>query len=152
MKKLRILIATVVIAGISAVSCSSDDDGGAVSGSIERKWNPTKTTVKVGSDTFTQNYADNEVGCSKDYIEFAAANVLNRVVYNRNVDTNECESVNGTPATWARDENTLTITGGQYEGTYEIVKLNGSELRIEDESTAAGVTTTTTVYFNKAAN
>jgi hypothetical protein len=149
MKKIKILLAAIIVTGLS-VACSSDDDGSAIKGDVNGKWNPSKTTVKVGTETFTQNYTLNEEGCSKDYIEFDTANVLNFAVYNRNPDTNACEEVAGTPSTWARDENTLTIVGGQYDGTYEITKLNNSELRIQDESTSAGVTTTTTVYFTSA--
>jgi len=150
MKTIKLFLTLAVVAGLS--SCSKDDDSSSTNGNIAARWNPVKTLVEVGSSDIEQNYEDNEQGCPKDYIEFASANVLNRAVYNRNVNTNDCEAVNGTPANWAKDENILTINGGQYNGSYEITRLTGSELRIASENMSGGITTTTTIFFTKASN
>jgi len=61
-------------------------------------------------------------------------------------------SSNTNAGTWTKSDDVLTIVnGGNLSGRYDIKKLTSTELNIESETTAAGVTTTTTVYFTKAA-
>lgn len=155
MKKIKVIIAAVLFAGISAVSCSSDDDGPAVRGEVNGTWNPIKTTVKVGNDTATFEYTSNETGCSKDYIEFAPNAVLNSGIYYRN-GADVCTPETNSPGTYGRSDNTLVLDGLvgtlDYDGTYEIIKLNGSELQIRNSNSSGGATTITTVFFRKAAN
>lgn len=151
MKKIKILLAAIVVTSLTAVSCSSDDGGSAVSGEVNGKWNPIKTVVKIGTNDFTEEYGENEPGCDKDYIEFASANVLNNVIYFKNA-SNVCTPDAATPGTWTRNDDMLTITGGEYSGTYEIVRLNNSDLRVRTTSNTGSITTTATVYFKKAAN
>ncbi len=150
MKKIKLIAAVVLFAGSILSSCSSDD-GSVSEGNIMRRWNPTKTVVKVGtSDSFTQTYNSNEPGCDKDYLEFADNNVLNFVIYFKNADQ-LCTPDSAAPATWTKANNTVTISGGSnYDGTYTITKLTNSELRLQNTSTIAGSSTVTTIYFNKA--
>jgi hypothetical protein len=156
MKKLKFFFAAILVTGMM-VSCSDDDDP-AVSGSVEGRWNPVKTTVKVGSDTVTEPYDGHDPDCQKDYIEFADNAVLNIVAYNYSDISNTCVAENAPAASWGRSDNTITITGTpdggnfDFDGTYTITKLNGSELRIQNVSTSGGTTITTTVFFSKAQN
>ncbi len=148
MKKLFLM----VLASAAIISCSSDDDGPSNNGNIQARWNPIKTTVKVGSsNTITQNYEGNEPGCSKDYIEFAGGGVLNRVAYFRDGDDVCQASPASTVANWSKTDDMVTITGdANYAGTYEITRLTNSELRLEETDNTGGIATVTTIYFEKA--
>ena len=149
MKKIKVLLTAIVITALSA-ACSSDDGGSAISGDVNGKWNPVKSVIKVGTSTFTEPYEENEPGCDKDYVEFANAGVLNNVIYFKNA-SNVCTPDSADATSWSRTDNTLTITGGEYDGTYEITKLNNSQLQIKGTSSTGGVTSTITVYLTKAA-
>lgn len=151
MKNIKILLATAIIAAFTLTSCNKDEDNGPVTnGSITAKWNPTKTVVSANGGNITQNYTDNEAGCTKDYIEFTAANALNNVVFFKNAD-NVCTASTATPATYSKSANTLTVVGGEYEGTYTISTLSGSELIVKSVETVSGNQITTNIYFTKAA-
>jgi len=158
MKKIKVLLLAFVSTGIALTSCSKDDDteniipGPVTSGEIMAKWNPVKTVIKVGSGADTEfPYELNEPTCNKDYVEFAASSVVNRVVFVLN-GNNECEaSAATTPTTWTRTNNNLVITGDvNYAGNYTITTLSGTELIIKKDQITSGITTTTTIYFTKA--
>ena len=142
----------MMVASAAVVSCSSDDDGPSNNGTIEARWNPVKTTVKVGSSsTITQNYEGNEPGCDKDYIEFVDGGVLNRVSSFRDADEICQTSSASTVANWSKTDDMVTITGDtSYAGTYEVTRLTNSELRLEEIDNTGGITTVTTIYFSKA--
>ncbi|MDI1256100.1 MAG: lipocalin family protein [Flavobacterium sp.] len=150
MKKIKLVLAAVIFAGLALTSCSSSDDGGGTSASIVGKWTPTKTIIKINGQTaFDEAYADNEAGCDKDYLEFTAAGALNDVVYFHNVD-NACEADAATPGTYTKTGNSVTVSGtADYDDTYTIAKLTTSELRVTTTTTAQGLTQVTTIYFTK---
>ncbi len=149
MKKFKALMVAFVMAGMTVVSCSSDDSGPVAT--IDGKWNQTKTVFKAGGGSITQNYEDNTVGCTKNYIEFAASGVYNDVVYFK--QGGECVQNMATPGTWVKNDKSLTINnGGFLSGTYNITKLSGSDLEISSTSNEGGINSTTTVYFKKASN
>ncbi|MDD3003865.1 lipocalin family protein [Flavobacterium sp.] len=148
MKKIKALMVAFVMAGMTVVSCSSDDSSGPAP-EITAKWNQTKTVVKIGNQSVTQKYKDNTDGCTKNYIEFAAANVFNDVVYFK--QGGDCQESAAAPGTWTKSDKTLTITnGGLLSGTYEIAKLSGSALELKTQNNEGGITSTTTIYFTKA--
>ena len=149
MKKIKFLVAAFVAVAFS-VSCSSDDSEDLLGGDLTARWNQTKTVVKISEESFTQQYNSNEPGCDKDYLEFTDGGQLNDVIFFKNA-SDICTEDASDPQTYARTDNTLVISGGEFGGTYEIIRLTSSELRIQQSSTSAGVTTTTTVYFTKAA-
>ncbi|MGK4568911.1 hypothetical protein [Flavobacterium sp. 3HN19-14] len=85
MKNFKVLLAGILLTGLSLSSCSSDDDNSATSASIVGKWTPTKTVSKVNGQTALNNpYEGNEAGCDKDFIEFTQAGALNNTVYFHN--------------------------------------------------------------------
>lgn len=150
MKKIKALMFAFVLAGMTIVSCSSDDSGPAPV--IEGKWNPIKTVTKVGSaGSQSQNYTENEPGCDKDYIEFVGTNSgnLRNVIFYKNAQNNCTEDV-GTPATWIKSDKVLTINGGNFEGDFTISKLSNSDLTIESKTNIAGQDLIVTYYFKKA--
>ena len=150
MKKFKALIVAFVLAGMTVVSCSSDDSGPAAT--IEGKWNLSKTVTKVGSaGSQTQNYTGNEANCEKDYIEFmgvASGSLRDVILYTDAQDV--CQEDEGTAGAWVKSDSMLTILGGEYEGNYEITKLSNSELRIESSTTLGGQNLVLTYYFKKA--
>ncbi|WP_432671380.1 lipocalin family protein [Flavobacterium sp. SM2513] len=148
MKKIKALMVAFVLAGMTVVSCSSDDSGPAAT--IDGQWNQDKTIVKItNGPSQTIKYTGNETGCDKDYLEFASAGVFNDVIFNKN-GGGECLQTS-TLGTWVKNEDMLTINdAGFLSGTYEILKLSGSALQISTTSQSAGTSTTTTIYLKKA--
>lgn len=147
MKKIKALMFAFVLAGMTVVSCSSDDSGPAPT--IEGQWNQTKTIVKINNSSVKENYEDNVDGCDKNYIEFATGGVYNDVVYFKQGGV--CQANTATPGTWTKSDDILTIAdGASLSGTYEIVKLSSGALQIATSDVTAGITSTTTIYFTKA--
>lgn len=151
MKKIKGLLAALVLVGLTVTSCGSDDSGPAAT--ITGKWNLSKTVSKVGDATNTENYAGNEAGCDKDYYEFVGANsgALRDVIFFKNAEE-VCTEDEAEAASWNKSEDLLTVTGGDLEGAYEITKLSNSELIILSEGSLGGTETSVTYYFKKAAN
>lgn len=147
MKTIKLFAAALLMGAVS-FSCSSDDDENTLGGDLTARWNPTKTVVKISGESFTENY-ENQPGCAKDYIEFTDANMVNNVIYFDPAGAETCAEDAEPAQPYTRNENNLVIGGGEYGGTYEITRLTSSELRIEQTSTAGGLTTETTVFFNK---
>jgi len=150
MKKIKLYLAAVLIAGLSFTSCSDDDNNGpSTGGEIMAKWSPIKTVTKLGSIEGEIEYINSEPTCGDDYIEFATGGVFNRGVWDKNTDTLACEIDMATATTYTKSNNDLTIGAGLYQGTYKITLLTGSELRFESSANSPAGTTITTFYFEK---
>ncbi len=152
---MKLWMASLMIAGmVFSTSCSSDDDGGSqTGGDLTARWNPDRTLIKVGNAQESNTpYPDNNPNCDKNYVEFTDDNNVRIVVYTRPFDVCE-ENINPTATTYTRNDLTLVIDGHEtYDGTWDILKLTGSELRIRREVNSGGVNVRTTVHFKKAAN
>jgi major membrane immunogen (membrane-anchored lipoprotein) len=146
MKKIKLAVVLLMTGTMSLTSCSSDDS--KESASIVGKWTPVKTVVKTGTGTLNQKYEDNQPGCDKDYVEFVDGGVFRKVIWFKNAE-NVCTEDAAEPQVWSKDDKELTIMGGAYNGTYDISKLSGSELRIVSTQSIGGTSATTTVYFSK---
>jgi hypothetical protein len=139
MKKLSFLFVAVLALGISFVSCSKDDDNET---SIEGKWTETNYSYSTdGGKTFKNEVAQNEPGCSKDYIEFASGNIFNSVSY----ETNKCVEYK-TKGTWSKNGSTITVTNDGEPDTATIEELNNSTLKIK--STSSETDPTTNITYN----
>ncbi len=149
----RAILTAFVLVGLTLTSCGSDDNGGGAEASIVGKWNPLKTETKVGnSPAQVENYDGHEPGCDKDYFEFVQSGSLREVVYFKNV-SDVCTEDEAQPSSWVKNDNTLTINDGQYDGVYQIKRLTSSDLQLSTEvSFPGGTTTTLTLFFKKAAN
>lgn len=149
MKKIKALMFAFVLAGMTVVSCSSDDSSGPVP-TIEGKWNQVKTVTKIKNGPSNDvKYNGNENGCDKDYLEFATSSVFNDVVFNKNGGGECLESK--TPGTWTKNDKVLVIqNAGLLSGTYEIIKLKNNVLQVANTIQTAGNTVTTTIYLTKA--
>ena len=150
MKKIKFLVAACIAVAFSA-SCSSDDSEDLLGGDLTARWNQTKTVLKVSGETYTEPYESNQAGCEKDYIEFTDSNLLNNVVFVDPAGPVTCEASAEPAQEYLRTDNTLVIAGGDFGGTYEIVRLTSTELRIRQSSTVGGITTEATIYLSKAA-
>ena len=148
MKKIKNLFAAFTITALALTSCSSDDNGASTEASIVGKWTPTKTVSVTGTANTSIPYTDNEPNCDKDYIEFASGGGFSRVTYFKDGDNN-CTQQSATAQTYTKTNSALTISGGLYAGTFEVTKLSSSELRLKQQSTSGGVTTTNTINFSK---
>lgn len=154
MKSIKFLLAFVLFAGIS-VSCSDDDDNpNPTGGTLEGRWIPTETVVKSGNNEIVNDYTGHQPGCDKDYIEFAAGNVFNKVDYNPDINNPSiCAPSSATPASYTRAENSLTIGGNTtYAGTYTITRLTNSQMRLSSSASTGAAGVTTILYFDRASS
>lgn len=144
MKKLGILVASVLLAGMAFTSCASDDDSNNV-GSVVGKWN--FSTQKITSNGVVINegpYNGNEQGCATDYIELFDDNTVATGDYNEN-----CE-LDVTTSTYTRTGNVLNVTDGEIAATFEIVTANATTLLLKNTYEYEGVAFTTEVKYSKA--
>ena len=145
MKNVKLLLAGVLIAGLSFTSCSKDDDNSSsTDGNIVGKWTPTKTVTSVSNQEVEAEYTSNEPGCEKDFTEFVEGGVLKDVIYYKN-SSEVCTQDADATSTWSKTGTSLTIDGD----TYEVTRLTGSELRFKSTVTTPGQTLTVTEYYNK---
>lgn len=150
MKKVKALMFAFFLTGMTVVSCSSDDDAGPAA-TIDGKWNQVKTVIRV-NNTATPDipYTDNQAGCDKDYVEFAAAGVFNDVVYIDPAGSVDCQIDMLDAGTWAKNGTTLTISNeGDLDGVHQIIKLTATELQISMSGQVGGISTTSTIFLTK---
>mgnify|MGYP003397520371 CR=1 FL=1 len=133
MKKKLFLICAFAMAGLSMISCNSDDED--FERSIVGKWNYNKTIVSTNGGTPVDSpYNEHEEGCNKDYVEFVQGGVFRDVILFKN-QQGVCTEDTAPNSTWTKDNSTLTIGND----VYTIVTLNGSELRYENTTDVSGV-------------
>lgn len=133
MKKVRILVASALVLGLTFTSCSGDDDSN--SGSIIGKWNFSTEKVSFGGQTITEGvYSGNEEGCAtKDYLEIGETTTIEGNYFGSDCDFETYTS------TYTRSGNTLTITEDGEVTTSEVVSVNSNTLILRTvEATEAG--------------
>ncbi len=146
MKKTSILFISALVLGITFASCSKDNLP-TVSASIEGKWNFNKTSfTQSGITTPEVDYSGNQAGCSKDYIDIIAGGVVNSGNY-----VSGCTLVPDT-GTWTQTGNNVTVSVPSISmtGTFEVVSLTTTELKLKITTTQNGVTFTINQSFTKA--
>ena len=142
MRKNKILFCMTAVTGLLFASCNSDDGG--FERTIVGKWNYNKTIVTTGNGTPTdQSYVGHENGCEKDHVEFKEGGIFRNVLMNK--DQNNACVEDASQSTWAKNGNTLTIG----TDTYQVTKLNGSELRYENTVDVSGVPVKVVKVFTK---
>ena len=126
MKKITILFLSVLTLGLSVASCSSDDDNGGGSASIEGKWELSQEGVIVGGKEVLED-AENGA-CSNDTYEFTNDGKVKLTQYESNEGTCEAYTDNGT---WKKNGNTLTIKyTGDDEESYE-TEISGNKAKLK---------------------
>lgn len=144
MKKLSILFLSVISLGLSVSSCSNDDND---SGSIEGKWQLTEEGVVLNGQEVLQP-ATNEGGCNSETYEYLEnGTVIN--TYSEFVNS-KCTEYNDN-GTWSVDGNNLTekYDGDSTGDKYEIATVTGSQLKLKETYSEAGVTFATIRVFKK---
>lgn len=144
MKRLSILFLSILTIGLSISSCSKDDDNEA---SLEGKWVLTQEGAVFNGKEILQP-VENEGGCdSETYQYLNNGTVINTYSEFLNSKCNN-ETENGT---WSRNGNKLTEKfQGESEGTvYEIADLTGSQLKLKETYSEAGVSVSFIRVFAK---
>jgi hypothetical protein len=135
MKKFKVLLCAVLVAGFSFTSCSDDDEdttpvnGGNTSASIEGRWyfsqEGTGTESMAESSLRDYDHADD---CGKDYVLFNEGGVLKTIEFDG--DDNCAQIVRETA--WAKNGNTLTFGTGAEATTAEVIALTSTTLKIRE--------------------
>ncbi|MCV2486215.1 lipocalin family protein [Flavobacterium sp. SH_e] len=143
MKKLSILFVSVLTLGLTAVSCSSDDDN--KNASIEGKWEVTHQGVIINGQEVLQPY-DNEGGCEIPSMTFTSDAKF--VDVTSEFWDSECSTYTE-DGTWKKDGNTLTLKYSDEEVKVDILELSGSTLKVKSTYTEEGVTLSAVSVFKK---
>ncbi|MHC0439428.1 lipocalin family protein [Flavobacterium sp. 3-210] len=132
MKTRRILFGLLLCIGLSAVSCSNDDNEGETLIPLEGKWNLSKTGTVVGGTETLIDAPQNQSGCDRDYLQLKLDNTATIGDYDSTVSACALTTQTGI---YSRSHNNLTIsiTGGA-STTQDIVNLTLSELKLRDAS------------------
>jgi len=116
----------------AATSCSNDDNDGETIVPIQGKYSLSKTGTIVNGQEVLVDAAENQSGCSKDYLELKLSNVAVIGDY----EGTSCTLTEAT-GTYVRSHNDLTITMGSTSTTSDIMNLTNKELKLKDKSTGA---------------
>ncbi|MFY0480972.1 lipocalin family protein [Flavobacterium sp. PLA-1-15] len=153
MKKFKLVVAAFVLAGLTLTSCSSDDNSTSTPVEITGKWTPTKTVIKIGANQeVSEDYANNQEGCDKDYVEFSATNSVFKDKYFYKNGANACiEDDAAAPGTFNKSNDVLIINADEsnYDGTYKVTTLSNSTLVISFDTQVGTNTVTTSYHFSK---
>lgn len=145
MKKLIVLFVFALVTVLNFNSCSSDNESSS-SSSVTGKWNFSKFSTTVSGVTSPEmDWADNEPGCPKNYVEFKTGGVFNGASYSGSTCVLDISS-----GTWVQSGNTFTLTLGTEVTTFQVVSVTSSTLKIKTTETDSGVTYTLNVTFEKA--
>ena len=151
MKKIKVLLVAFVLGGLTLTSCSSDDN--STPASINAKWTPTKTVIKIGANQeVSEDYTNNQEGCDKDYIEFSETNSVFKDKYFYKNGSNACiEDDAADPGTFNNSNDVLIINADDstYDGTYKVTTLTNNTLVISFDTQVGTNMVTTSYHFKK---
>ena len=113
----------------AATSCSNDDNDGETIVPIQGKYSLSKTGIIVNGQEVLIDAAENQSGCSKDYLELKLSNVAIIGDYGAGCTLTEATG------TYVRSHNDLTITINNASTTSDIMNLTNKELKLKDKTT-----------------
>ncbi|NMH29348.1 lipocalin family protein [Flavobacterium silvaticum] len=147
MKKLIKSIGLMAFAGLSLVSCSSDDDGFSFSeDQITGQWAYSKQRYAInGVWSEEMDYEGNESATCPDFWQLNA----DHTTLERDYWSSECDYYDDT-ATWSKSGNTITIADGDLSGSYNVISLSSTSLVIEETYSEEGFTYIDQYTFVKA--
>ena len=148
MRKISILLVSILILGSVFISCTKEGGNGAVDMNlIEGKWVFSKSTATSSGFTipYTTPYFKNEDGCPKDYVDVLSGGIVKYGNY-----PVSCV-LEGKDGIWTQSGNTITIyvTGTDFNGTFRVTTLTATELVLKIDGTYDGNSGTLTLYFTK---
>lgn len=127
MKKIIILLVSIITISLVAVSCNKDDNDNDL---IDGKWIFSKVGYEgyTGGDMLTDY--EHTAGCNKDYLVVTSGGQISFFSYEK--EGSVCsESID--TGTWVKNGNTISISfGGVVFLEAEIINLTNSELKIRD--------------------
>lgn len=135
-----LLLSALTIVSLSLTSCGDDDSDGG--GNIIGKWAYDKEGMTASGHDVLQDYAFNQEGCEKDYIEFDATTF-------KDVSHESDCTPDITSDPYTKSGNTITVGTGADAQTAKIAKVTGTDLRIETTYTLEGQTITSVTTFKK---
>jgi hypothetical protein len=145
MKKLKIVLLSVLALGFTLTSCGDDDStsNNNTSGTLEGKWIMDKEGEIINGHEELSGYPHQD-DCEKDYLEITETS-FKEVFY----DT-ECSAWTD-DRTYTRNGNTVTVNEGEgeEETVYTIKTLTGSDLKVEYTQTIEGETITWVDTFKR---
>ncbi|WP_269237260.1 lipocalin family protein [Flavobacterium flavigenum] len=116
----------------ATTSCSNEDNDGETIVPIQGKYELSQTGEIVNGKEVLIDAAQNQSGCSKDYLELKLSNVAVIGDYSGT----ECNKTE-TTGTYVRSHNDLTLTFGNLSTTSDIMNLTNKELKLKDKLTGA---------------
>lgn len=123
LKNACILLSTLIF---GLTSCSKDDSTQKQVGSIEGKWQYTKTGTLTNNEEVLTDY-QHAPGCTKDYIEILSSNI----VKSHEFDTSDCEETIKT-GTWNKNNTTLVVAyHDEPNNNGEILELTATTLKVK---------------------
>lgn len=148
MKKLVLLLASIVIFGSGFSSCTKEGGNGPVDMSlISGKWLFSRSTATLNGITipYTSSNFKNEEGCDKDFIELLPATIVTYGDYSLNCVFTAKEGM------WSQKENTIKInvTGTSFNDTFDVTTLTSTELVLKISGTYSGQSGVLTLYFTR---
>lgn len=135
MKKFRLLLCGLMVAGVAFTSCSDDDgDAPAQQASITGKWYYSQRGLNAaGQDMGFSNYSEHATGCTKDNMELTEGGAWREYDY---TSAPACtESVE--TSTYTRTANSITFGTGEGADTWEIESVTDNTLRLRQLYTAS---------------
>lgn len=144
MKKLKLVLFSVLALGLTLTSCGDDDSSSNTSGNLEGKWIYAKEGMAAQGQEILEDY-EHTPGCDKDFMEISATTVKD--VWHDKEGT-DCVEGSDT-STYTRNGNTITVTEGTETFTATIEKLTATELKIVDTETVEGTTVKYVTTFTR---
>ncbi|MDM1328863.1 lipocalin family protein [Myroides odoratimimus] len=133
MKKRVFSIFTVAALAITALSCSSDDNGANTSNEQNKllgKWDYVQELALDASGNVVSTYNEDNGVCPADIFEFKKDGVLQNIDYVFTNNTNECDGdINN--GTWNISGNTFKLTIGDGEESFEIKNLTNDTFEVQ---------------------
>lgn len=119
------IILFLLIFGLN--SCSKEDSTPV--NPIEGKWEFTKQGTMTNNLETLTNY-QHTIGCTKDYAEIIAGNILKLHYFENNATTNCVEFIDN--GTWTRNNNSLILSYPNEPNTNnEILELTSTTLKVK---------------------
>jgi hypothetical protein len=131
MENRSLLFVFTLLIGVFVTSCNNDDNGGETLAPLVGKWNLNQVGILVNNEEVLIDAPQNEVGCSKDYLELKVGNDVNEGDYDST--DSPCQLTVKT-GSYARSHNNLTTTIDGNTKTQDIMNLSITELKVKDDA------------------
>jgi hypothetical protein len=136
MKKFKLLLCGMMVAGFAFTSCSDDDSAPTQQASLTGKWYYSQQGISAFGVDNLQNYSGHAAGCTKDNMELTADGAWKEYDYSASPQCTESVMT----STYTTGNSSITFGTGESAETYEIESLTENTLRIRQAYTQSGQT------------